>query len=205
MESTKPGISFRETMEGPFALGETDPKAGKKKGKKDDTDLAMHASINIRDIAAFADNATHVGEIDGTIDFTPFGEALPATHGVFNLFWDADIPDMKYMIYELGFEHEGQAYYVAGKKEVHDDPGFDLWGDTTTLFTQLHKGPDTSGEVVGAGVLRLSVAGLGKLVSTMRATSTDSATAKAKVYAKFGSFFLGELWDSYKHFASGDD
>ena len=205
MESAKPGLSFRETMEGPFALGETDPRAGKKKGEKDATELAMHASITIRDIAAFADDPNHLGELNGSIDFTPFGEAMPATHGVFNLFHPTDNPDMKYMIYELGFMHEGQAYYVAGRKEVHDDPGFDLWGDTTTLFTRLHKGTDTSGEVIGAGVLTLGVKALAKLVASMQATGTDAATEKAKVYAKFGSFFLGELWDSYKRFAGGDD
>ena len=205
MESSKPGISFRETMAGPFALGETDPKAGKKKGRKEGTELAMHASINIRDIAAFADDPNHLGEIDGNIDFTPFGEALPATHGVFNLFSPTDDPDMKYMVYELGFEHEGQVYYLAGKKEVHDDPGFDLWSDTTTLFTTLHKGNDKAGEVVGAGVLSLGVKDLMKLVSTMRATNADSAADKAKAYARFGAFFLGDLWDSYKRFVKNDE
>jgi hypothetical protein len=36
--------------------------------------------------------------------------------GVFNLFSPADEPDIKYMIYELAFEHEGQAYYLTGRR-----------------------------------------------------------------------------------------
>ena len=38
-----------------------------------------------------------------------------------------------------------------------DDPGFDLWADTTTLFTRLHKGTDATGPVIGSGVLTLGV------------------------------------------------
>ncbi len=205
MESTNPGMSFRETMAGFFALDETDPASGKDKGKADKTTLAMHASINIRDLAAFIADPNHLGEINGSIDFAPLGKAIPATHGVFNLFSPTDNPAMKYMVYELGFEHEGQTYYLAGRKEVHDDPGFDFWADTTTLFTKLHKGTDTSGPVVGAGVLTLGVTDLAKLASTFKATNTDSATAAAKTIAKFGSFFLGELWDSYARFASAED
>ncbi len=56
-----------------------------------------------------------------------------------------DDPKLKLMVYELGFEHGGEDYYLAGKKEVKDDPGFDLWSDTTTRYTKLHKGTDKSG------------------------------------------------------------
>jgi len=204
METTNPGISFRETMAGPFALGETDPRAGQEKGKREKTHLAMHASINIRDLDAFVADPNHLGEIHGSIDFTPFGEGIPASHGVFNLFWPADPPDMKYMIYELGFEHEGESYYVAGKKEVHDDPGFDLWADTTTLFTRLHKGTDATGPIVGAGVLTLGVDDLIRLIATCQATSTEATTKAAGTVLKFGRFFLGELWDTYAQLAGRD-
>ena len=58
------------------------------------------------------------------------------------------------MIYELAFERKGQDYYLAGRKEVQDDPGFDLWKDTT-LLTQLHRGVDKTGPVIGAGFVTL--------------------------------------------------
>lgn len=204
MDEAKLGIIFRETMSGGFALGATDPKAGNKKGKREGTELAMHANINVRDLDGFTRDPKHLGEIHGSIDFTPFGQGLPASTGVFNLFSPTDNPAMKYMVYELGFEYEGQAYYVAGHKEVHDDPGFDLWSDTTTLFTKLHQGTSADGEVVGAGVLSLGVRDLMKLVSTMRATGAGSPAAKAAAYAKFGHFFMTDLWDSYARFVTRD-
>jgi len=93
-------------------------------------------------------------------------------------------------------------YYLAGKKNVHDDPGFDLWSDTTTLYTRLHEGPDPSGPVAGAGILRLGVDDLVDLVSTMRVPDAVSIQKKAEALSTFGSLFLGELWDTYAEHAS---
>jgi len=106
------------------------------------------------------------------------------------------------MVYELAFEHEGEDYYLAGKKEVKDDPGFDLWSDTTTLFTKLHKGTDTTGPVVGAGVLSLGVTQLAKLVTTLTVTNASSAKETAETLMDFGKFFMGNLWDTYARMAS---
>ncbi|HEX5787787.1 MAG TPA: hypothetical protein VFY03_06380, partial [Woeseiaceae bacterium] len=204
MKSSAPGISFRETMDGWFALGETDPEAGAKQGKAAGTELAMHASINIRDLDAFIANPGHQGEIIGIVDFPPLGTGIPATHGVFNLFSPAGEPDTKYMVYELGFEHGGEDYYLAGRKVVRDDPGLDMLKDTTTLFTVLHRGTDKSGEIVGAGVLTLGIEQLARLVPTMKATNAASTADAAKTLYKFGRFFLGELWSTYGRLA-GDD
>lgn len=200
MSDQKPGITFSETMAGGFALGETDTLAGKKKGQALGSEMAMHATVIIDDLERFVDDPEHTGAIAGSIDFTPFGEGLHGVGpGAFNLFYPAD-SKLKYMVYELGIEHDGESYYVAGKKEVSDDGGLDLWTDTTTLFTQLHKGTDKSGEVVGAGILRIGVKGLISLVSTLRVTGASSKTEEAATVAKFGKFFLGELWDTYvKH------
>lgn len=201
MTTPRPGIRFRETMEGPFALDEIDPEAGRDAGKRTGSSLALHASIHIPDVDRFVDDPEHAGRINGTVDFTPFGQDLPTTGGRFNLFSPTGEPDLKRMVYEVGFRHDGEDYYLAGHKDVRDDPGFDLWTDTTTLFTRLHRGTDTGGPVVAAGVLSLGVTDLVKLVSTMHATDADGAGDKARALATFGRFFLGELWDTYAQHA----
>ena len=200
MSDQQPGITFSETMAGGFALEETDPRAGQDKGRQAGTELAMHATVIIDDLDRFASDPQHTGSLAGSIDFTPFGEGLPSTGpGAFNLFFPVD-SRLKTMVYELPIEHRGESYYVAGKKEVSDDRGLDLWRDTTTLLTRLHRGTDKSGEVIGAGVLRIGVKGLIDLVSTLRITGASSKTQEAATVAKFGQFFLGELWDTYvKH------
>ena len=105
---------------------------------------------------------------------------------------------MKYMVYELGFNaSDGKPYYMAGRKEVKDAPMTDMWKATTTLYTQLHQGSDKTGPVIGAGVLTLGVTDLLAMIPTMHATNTTSPQQAAETVAKFGKFFLGEIWDTY--------
>lgn len=197
MSGNKTGIQFKETMAGGFSLNLTEPKEGSSQGKQKGFELAMHAQVDIDDIDRFIAEPEHPGHLLGSIDYFPMGMDMKAHNGVFNLFNPTDDPSLKLMVYELGFNFNGQEYYLAGKKEVRDDPGFDLWSDTTTLYTQLHSGTDKTGSVVGAGILTLGVTDLLKLVSTIKVTQTDSAADKVKTVAKFGRFFMGELWDTY--------
>lgn len=191
------GIQFNETMAGGFALGVSDPQEGIQQGKRAGTALAIHVTVRIDDMQRFIAEASHPGGLSGTVDFTPWGKAIPSHSGVFNLFSPTQDPTLKLMVYELGFEYQGQDYYLAGRKEVRNDPLFDLWSDTTTLFTQLHQGQDKTGTVIGAGTLSLGVTDLIKLVSTLTVTNASATTDKIQTVGKFGKFFLGELWDTY--------
>jgi hypothetical protein len=198
MANQAPGFTFREKMSGGFALGETDPETGAKLGSAAGNTFTMHGTINIDDLARFMSDPGHAGSITGSIDFAPLGAGLPSTAGVFNLFSPTSDPTMKYMVYELGFNaSSGQPYYMAGEKKVQDAPVTDMWKATTTLYTQLHQGTDKSGPVVGAGVLTLSVADLLAMIPTMQPTNTSSPAEAAETVARFGRFFLGELWETY--------
>jgi hypothetical protein len=126
-------------------------------------------------------------------EFQNRGFGLPARHGVFRLFSPGPSEDARRMVYELGFEAGGKPYYLAGEKRVHNDPGFDIWRDTTTLFTNLHAGADRSGPVVGAGILSLGVRQLLDLVSTFKTINGGNL----ETVATFGRFFFGELWEVY--------
>ncbi|MGS2721523.1 patatin-like phospholipase family protein [Paraglaciecola aestuariivivens] len=200
MTESRLGIQFKETMAGGFCLGTDEPKRGNSLGKQKGFELAMHAQVDIDDMDGFINDLHHAGHLSGSIDFTPFGRGIEAHSGVFNLFFPEEEPNLKLMVYELAFVHDGQDYYLAGKKEVRDDPGFDLWSDTTTLYTQLYQGKNKNAPIVGAGILSLGVTDLLKLVSTVKVTNASSHTDKIATVAKFGRFFMGELWDSYvKH------
>ena len=191
------GITFKETMAGAFALGATTPEEGETRGKADGTTLAMHAKVEIPDLDAFIADPEHVGGLSGTIDYSPLAIAIKAPGGVFNLFAPADEPGLKYMVYELGFDYRGTPRYLAGKKHVRDDAGFDMWADTTTLHTTLHEGTDASGPVIGAGILKLDAGAFAALMTTVRVSGTSNPVEQAMAVAKFGQFFTGELWDTY--------
>jgi predicted acylesterase/phospholipase RssA len=199
MQSDGVGISFSETMSGGLAMGATDPQTGSDQGLKANTVFTMHANIRIPDLDRFAADPEHQGEITGNVSYPPFGSGILCKNGVFKLFSPANDPKLKYMVYELGFEHNGQDYYMAGHKDVRDDPVIDSWKETTTLYTTLHAGRDKSGKVVGAGVLKLGVPELISLVRTMHATNASTVAEKSKALGQFGKFFLRELWDSYVH------
>jgi len=191
------GITFNETMAGGFSLGATEPDTGEKAGRAAGMTLSMHATVLIPDLERFISDPDHVGELTGTIDFMPLGQGLAAPRGLFNLFSPADDPRLRLMIYELVFRAGERDYYLAGQKRVRDDSGFDLWSDTTTLFTTLREGQDATGPTVGAGILHLSVAELIKMSATMRTVNAESPAAGAEALSRFGTFFLGNLWATY--------
>ncbi|MEX2435904.1 MAG: patatin-like phospholipase family protein, partial [Balneolaceae bacterium] len=198
MKDPVPGIAFREKMEGWFSLDTEKPEEGEEKGKEKNTQLSLNAAIYIRNLPEFMKDPMSAGTMTGHISFEPFDEYLPAREGVFNLFVDSKDPNTKWMIYEMQFNYKGAPYYLAGKKIVRDDPGFDLWEDTTTLLVQLHEGKDKTGPVAGSGVLKLSKSELFRLLRTLHTIDARDAAEKFNLIANFGAFFLGELWDSYK-------
>lgn len=198
MKDPVPGIAFREQMEGWFALNETDPEQGARIGEEKGSTLSLQASIYVRDIAGFMENSDHSGTLNGYLSFEAFNDYLPAKTGVFNLFVEEnEDTEVKWMIYEMAFTWDNQEYYLAGRKEVKDDPGFDLWKDTTTLKVQLFEGPDKSGNIVGAGILTLSVKELVKLIKSMHAIDASGTAEKMNLLTNFGTFFLEELWNTY--------
>jgi len=196
MQQPRPGLTFNETMSGDVILGATDPKTfDSATGKRGE--VAIHVSVLIDDIETFITNPSHPGRLTGHVSSALFGGDVPATKGVFNLFSPTNDPSLKLMVYELGFTYNGTSYYLAGRKEVRDDPGFDLWSDTTTLYTTLHEGADASAPAVGAGVLHLGVTELLGLVRSMHATNAESLSDGARAIERFGMFFLGSLWTRY--------
>lgn len=183
------GLTFRETMSGPVALGASDPTEGAAdQGAKT---VAIHCEISIGDIDRFVDDREHAGSITGSVESELFGGTVPVTRGIFNLF-SPGAENERLMQYRLAFEHDGKPYFLDGAKHVHDDPGFDVWKDTTTLHTVLHEGSDASGPVVGAGILSLGVEALARMMSTMRPVGGG-----VEPLVKFGKVFLGSLWEQY--------
>jgi predicted acylesterase/phospholipase RssA len=197
MTTENTGLQFKETMKGGFSLNATDPTDGLHKGQQAGTELAMHATVGITEMAAFIQDAEHTGTLTGTIDFPPLGVGIPAHSGVFNLFKPTDDPELTLMVYELAFEHQGQSYYLAGRKEVRQGSIFKLWPETTTLYTQLHQGSDKTGPVIGAGTLSLGVIDLLKLLCTVTVTKADGFTSKVKTISAFTGFFARQLWATY--------
>src|SRR5438046_10361344 len=101
------------------------------------------------------------------------------------------------MVAALTITNHNKSSDCASKKDVKVHPLFDVWKDTTTLYTTLHEGVDKTGKVVGAEILELTPGELMKMTGTFTALNANSVGESLKATTAFGRFFLGELWDTY--------
>jgi cholesterol oxidase len=124
---------------------------------------------------------------------------LTATEGRFNLFVrDPDQQNVRQMRYQMKLtSREGQTYFFQGFKSIHDDPGFDLWVDTTTLFITAYAGNSAAGPVVGKGILKIETDDFRRQMTTMKVNNASGTGQELEAQTRFGRFFAGQLWDTY--------
>ena len=203
-------LEFTEEMKGFVTLDEGDPQRGYDQGRRDGTGLMFHLTIRTEDVDTFVAQAEHEAAAAGYVDCDAFGGQRPVERGVFNLFV-GDRPDHRKMLYRLFFtDSVGHPLTLSGFKDVRDDPGFDVWRDTSTLFTTIYGGhvqpaDEASARVVAAGIITIHIPDFAKQLTTFR-VSGPGAGAIPGGLEKFGRLFLGQLWAVYgRHLAAAAD
>ena len=196
-------LAFTEEMKGYVALEVADPKAGRERGRSLGQEMMFRLTINVDDVDAFVVDRNHLGRAEGYVDTDVLGGRLPVRQGWFNLFTRDGDPTTRWMLYRLHLtDPAGNDLTFVGHKRVHDDPGLDVWPDTSTLYVRIlvgHTQPATDGQarVVGAGVLNILVPDFVQQLTTFR----SEGPRKAHAFTSFGRLFLGELWAIYgSHF-----
>ncbi len=195
------GVQFTEKMTGFFSESEKgDFEKGYEAGESENSVLEFVLTVVTEDVHNFVKDKTHTGNMYGTV-IAPKLSAHPITVSdtTFNLFIkDAKDPSHKNMNYKMVLKtKEGKTFYFDGFKDVHDDGGFDLWKDTTELFTTIYEGSDDTGVLVGKGKLVIKAADFARQLTTMKAINVESHVEKAKAVMSFGVLFAGDLWDTY--------
>jgi predicted patatin/cPLA2 family phospholipase len=205
-------LSFTEEMKGFFTFGELDYQKGANEGKENDNDIMFHLTITVNGVNRFVTNPEHdTDDVKGYVKATAFGGERPVEKAWFNLFVDDKDPAVKWMLYRLFFsDDKGNPLTLSGFKYVHDDPGFDVWSDTTTLYTRILNGHvDASVQsaaerdpqklaplVKGSGVIHIYFFDFLKQLSTFRVEG-PTLHDRASAGARFGRSFMGKLWDVY--------
>jgi hypothetical protein len=201
------GFTFQETMEGWFSMDRISamlPAEGAARGQIANTKLTLNLTVQINNLDRFICDEQHRGLLHAQIVFPALSPTpIRARNGFVALFARYAQTARKRMIYELAFTFKGQDYYLAGEKLVEDEPGIDFWKDTTTLQTRLHLGQSKSGQVVGAGILRITLPGLLRQTASMRALNAASCRERFQAFGVFLFFFANEMWDSYFKRAKG--
>jgi hypothetical protein len=193
-------VQFTEEMLGHVTFGETDFHRGAHSERPGASFLKFHLTIAVDDIARFGDDPRRQAGAFGWVESDGLGGRLPVEHGVFNLFVDTE-PGVKHMLYRLFFrDGVGHPLTLSGFKLVRDDAGFDVWRDTTTLFTRVYRGhvsaeEEESAELVASGVLRIRMRDFAKQLTTFR--GGPGPVAGLGAIARFGIIFMRQLFEAY--------
>ncbi|MEP6976513.1 MAG: GMC family oxidoreductase [Thermoleophilia bacterium] len=201
VKEQRPGIQFTETMKGFVSSSAAeDYEAGARQGEREGSSFQFTVTIVADDVDALLKGADHEARIIGTVVAPKLSDhPLVVTDGLFNLFVsDAASPDDRRMRYRMRLSsEEGGRYFFDGFKRIHDDPGMDMWADTTTLYVTIHEGEDGSGAVRGQGILRIKPADFMRQMTTMRVTNAVSARQRVAALGRFSAYFTGSLHDVY--------
>lgn len=197
------GLRFTERMRGfinPGHLPDTDFAGAEEEGKSEGRGAEFILTITLPNLDRFLAEKAHSGIAQGTLHvhgLTPPGGAK-VDHGVFNLFVDTDSYYERRMLYLLPFTGlDGQTYLLDGYKHIRDDDGFDMWSDTSTLYTVIRRGSDRHAPAVASGIIRLGMPDFLQQLTTFAVLGTTSPLAKTQALKRFGSMFMGNLWDVF--------
>jgi cholesterol oxidase len=204
-------LEITEWMKGYVGFGATDSDAGYIQGLTENTPFSHEIVIRIDDIDRFVVEPTHAAPVDGHVDCPRFGGKCAFTGGMFNMLVDTATPGLKVMLYRMPFvDLSGARHTMLGHKTVRSDRALDLLNDIMRLTVRIFEG-DVRGPAVGTaqlgpaempatpeaiGILHIqTLDGLrsGASFKSPGASPLEAASAAAK----FGAFYLGELWDTY--------
>jgi cholesterol oxidase len=169
-------LSFTEEMAGQVTLGEREGPAS----------LRMHVTVAIEDMDAFLADPRHAARASGWLDCPALGGRLLVAQGLVELM--VTVGGRRRMHYRLPFaDDRGRQLVLNGHKELRAGPPTAIWPDTTTLHAKVLAGDVT----LGAGTLTLGRLDFLRELTTLRAASPS-------VLERFGTFFLGSLWQVYR-------
>ncbi|MFZ1995839.1 MAG: hypothetical protein WAU75_17135, partial [Solirubrobacteraceae bacterium] len=200
------GITWSETFTGRLAFGQMDFNQAM---------LAEHGepvtaglTVVIRDLARFlaaqADGGIRDAEAlpaavtEGYVRCDAFGGELTIRTGTFQAFVPAGQTEPRdalhlRMRYELQLQGpRGREYVLEGFKLVENDPGYDSWSDTTTLFIRIRHGD----EEVAAGVLQISPLAFLRQLTTFRGTGA-TLSARLGAVTRYQKYFAACMARTY--------
>jgi cholesterol oxidase len=197
----RPGIKFTETMRGFLSTEVTDDfERAERRGREDGSPFKFTLTIVADDLERMLEDDRHEARIVGTVEAPALSpHPLTATDGLFNLFVaDPADPDTRHMRYRMRLRsREGRDYHFEGFKVIRDDPGFDQWADTTTLYITVREGDGEAGPLLGKGVLHIAASDFMRQLTTMQATGVAGAREHLAATGRFAAHFTDSLKDVY--------
>ena len=191
------GIQFTETMRGYVSAGDLDYERAAERGAQAGLgETKFTLTITIPDLERLIGDPAHRGAIVGTVHAPPVAAGpLAVSEGVFQLLpLDVNAHGTRAMRYSMKLTaSDGQQFQFTGLKTVHDDPGPDVWDDTTTLAVDIGK----VGGGAYKGVLKIFPTDLAIQLTTLKALGAKDIASVLEAKARFMQFFAGAVVDTY--------
>ena len=197
------GVQFKEWMKGWLSFDETDHNQAMRAGRSQGTTVKLRLTIRIGDLDSFLADRSARARADGFLECDELGGRLMVERGWFQLY--AREPDARHarMRYQLYLRDPlGRPLTLRGFKLVEDDPNFDSWRDTTTLFFRLfpgHReeveerpGHEAPANTVATGIARLGVVAVMHEALSFRGHA-PGLLSRLRAVVRFQWFFLREL------------
>jgi len=204
--SHAPGVTFTERMSGGFARGAQTFEEGAKAGKRSHSGLSFTVTIEIDDLEQLDRDPGSVQPLSGTVDAPALSDhPLTVSNGRFQLLdRRLDRAEEWNMSYRMDLHAEnGERFRLEGHKVIRTGSLLRGWRDTTTLFTTVsalvaagESSQGHVGEVVGRGILRITVPDLLRQLATMHTTRPRSSAGWRAKY-RFARAFKGDLLPIY--------
>lgn len=198
-----PGLEWTEVMRGHVTRDVTtaatpaEYRAAEQRAVEQGGAIEYRVTVLVDDLHGFIADARREAPAEGYIESAGFGRSQ-IEDGRFNLFIADPATRHRRQVYRLAFVGaDGRRYLLDGFKDVHDDPGFDVWSDNTTLFTSIRDGWSTSDPVIAQGIIHVRARDFLHQLTTFRIRNSPSASASKTWLGRFGVFFFGELWETY--------
>jgi cholesterol oxidase len=195
------GIEFTERMVGHFSTKVVDDfLRAEHDGRATDSSFEFILTIVAEDLNQLVTDQTYEAGMVGSVRAPALSpQPLAVTAGRFNLVAsDPERVGGKTMHYRMKLTSaEGKHYWFDGTKYIKDDPGLDLWSDTTTLYIRVGEGGAPGGQLLGCGVLHNHPTDFLRQLRTLRAVNAHSTAERLGAVARFGAYFAGSLWDTY--------
>jgi hypothetical protein len=192
------GVRWTERLSGWMSFDQRDFNQALLGGRRDGTSLSAELTIEVEDLDLFARSQARRAGVSGTVQCAELGGRLAVKRGHFELLvpssplFDALHRRMRYVL-ELE-DAAGRRLRLYGFKLIENDPGYDSWSDTTTLFVRIRTVPDE--RLLATGVLRITPQGLVRQLTTFRGTEGPLRSRLGDVL-RFGGVFAGGLAKVY--------
>lgn len=200
LKSPAPAIQFTETMKGFFSMEEkNDFEAGYELGQQKCSPILFTLTIETEAIAEFTVDQEHIGYMSGTVIAPALSDKpLTVSNGIFNLFVkDPENPAHLRMKYNMQLNtYDGKQFYFNGYKKVDGNSPFDLWTDTTVLYTTIYQDAEEN-NVLGKGILKIAAQDFATQMTTMKALNAKSMLEKLKAITAFSKLFSEDIVDTY--------